>query len=78
MLRSLEEVLADVGPVGRECSGDSGLAAAVEVADAPVELLQCIFGCPPVSVDLVFQLAHLSVLARVLRSGGGCNESLPQ
>jgi len=75
---SQEEALADVGPVGCESLGKSRLAATVEVADAPVELLQCIFGCPPVSVDLVFQLAHLSVLARVLRSGGGCHESLPQ
>ena len=63
LLRPPQEVLANVRPVVRESAGDSGLAAAVEVADAPVELLQCVLGRSPIALDLVFD-----VFKRVCRS----------
>lgn len=63
MFRASQEMLANVGSAGRECSGDFGLAAAVDIADAPVRLLQCVFRCPPVPIDPFIQLAHLPVLA---------------
>src|SRR5262245_10882053 len=61
LLRALQQVPANVRPVVRQCPGDALLAASVEVADAPVELLESVLRRAPVAFDFLFELALLFV-----------------